>query len=264
MDSTPTGTLNQVMVKGDKTYYFPYRLITSRLSYVNPFGDNKYISFFMTEDNGKGYQIRVKLPYKYLGWHINDEEGNKIASLVNDLSTDIRGKVVLVKQSVQQASSQYMTNKPVLDSASKDNSTLQKQAADLKTSQDELLKKIKELKDKVQQENKAMASLKSQANDQNVLLSKLEADLSVLSKTKDELTLKHETYKGKSSLSETEVKDLKGKVDVSLSNWKQELDKLNKLAPERKIELDSSNTALLALKKDDINSNFKKIRPYSS
>jgi hypothetical protein len=124
-------TLQKVMIKEYDQWYIPFRWISSNVKYVNPNG-YKYIEFTVTNDNKENYNFRVNLPYKTFGWIISDEEGTKIANLLNSLRDQHQAIVNTAKSKATTASSLYMTNKPLLAAAHSESGSIAKAIADAK------------------------------------------------------------------------------------------------------------------------------------
>ena len=130
----PTGDLLKVMVKIGTTnnWYIPFRWLNSDFGFTNPSG-YKYLDGWISNDEKALFHLRVLLPYAYIGWVINDDEGKKIAGLLNTRRSQHKAIVEAKKTGANTAASTYLANKPLFDSASGDASKLKaekdKQAA---------------------------------------------------------------------------------------------------------------------------------------
>ena len=130
----PTGDLLKVMVRIGTTnnWYIPFRWLNSDFGFTNPTG-YKYLDGWISNDEKALFHLRVLLPYAYIGWVINDDEGKKIAGLLNTRRSQHKAIVEAKKTGANTAASTYLANKPLFDSASGDASKLKaekdKQAA---------------------------------------------------------------------------------------------------------------------------------------
>ena len=108
--------------------------MTSSCQYVNPTG-YKYIHFSVANDAGKIFQFRVNLPWAYVGWFINDEEGKRICSYINTRATKTKSDIVAAKTEIVQECATYCANKPIYDASTTKGANLavekQKQEANI-------------------------------------------------------------------------------------------------------------------------------------
>ncbi len=87
----PSVNLKKVMFRYEKTniWYIPFSYMSSQFKYVNPIGF-KYIQGKVTNDKKETYIVRVHLPWKAVGWFINDDEGKKITQMLNKRKTEMQ------------------------------------------------------------------------------------------------------------------------------------------------------------------------------
>lgn len=72
---------------GNNNYAIPFRFFNPGTgSYTNPFLGRKWISFQLTNDFNESLELRVVLPYKIIGWIINDDEATKVKNWVANLA----------------------------------------------------------------------------------------------------------------------------------------------------------------------------------
>ena len=252
---TRVGTTNQ--------YYLPFRLISSAAKYTNPVG-YKFIEFWVTSDEKKLYRFRVNLPWAYVGWFINDEEGNKICTLINDARTKKQSTVNSAKVVATSASSEFITNKTLLNAASATGASLEKTKTELTAKVATLNAQITSTKAQKDAEEIVYNGLNSQSIAQTAKVNELSATLFSIN---DQIKAINETLKtlGSSTTSNAgATAALKTKVDTALASLKSDLTVLSGLAPTKAADIASIETTCLALDQTTVNTKINGIAPVSS
>ena len=117
----PNATGKMVFIKCLNTpdqFYIPFKNINSKAIYTNPFGSNKFIEFKVTTDGGHSFSLKVYLPYKFIGYYVSDEQGNKICALLNTRSADTQAKITNAKNTASKHASEFCANDKLLKSIS--------------------------------------------------------------------------------------------------------------------------------------------------
>jgi len=263
MDGAPGTNLAKIMTKVGNTnnYYFPYRFFDQKCTYTNPWGGNKYIECWVTNDSSEVYHFKVLLPYATFTYYIDDTQGNKCASLINQRATNHRNIVSQSKANAIQSSSTYVANKPLYTTASTKGSSLQTQIADLNGKQTTLKAQIDaataERDDAQSKYNTASAQalIKLQtSNEIAAKISSLESEKNTIDQTLKDLGTQ-------STVSASTAQTIKTSVDAALNGWNSDLDALKAAAPERMTEWTNANTELLRLNTAGVNDNFNKVNP---
>jgi hypothetical protein len=96
----PGTNLKKVMIQFEQTsfWFIPFSYFIGDFKFVNPLG-YKYIEGKIKTPSNEQYLIRIDLPWKAVGWYISDEEGTKVAEILNAkqkefLITSNRWKIV--------------------------------------------------------------------------------------------------------------------------------------------------------------------------
>jgi len=85
MKKKPPGPiLQKVFVQLEKTniWYIPYSWMVANWSYTNPVGF-KYLQTTILNGKKEEFLLRIDLPYKGVGWFIDDNQANKIIGMLN-------------------------------------------------------------------------------------------------------------------------------------------------------------------------------------
>jgi len=156
MTGQPGENLRKIMVRDGSTnnWCLPFRLISDNFTYTNPRGDFKYIEgrFTSDEDRNTTYRCQIKLPYKYFGWYINDQDSLKICDNLNAFRVKKQNTIAQIKSETSKAVSKYLTNKGLYDAATKSGTALEdakkKAQSDLLLVEADIATTTQELKDK--------------------------------------------------------------------------------------------------------------------
>lgn len=158
-----TGGFDRVMVKGsDGKFFFPFRIMKGDATYVNPVGDYKTITMVLINDDNVAYTLKVFLPYATIGRYINDEEGNKITSLLNSNSNKAASTVRGRKTIIQNAASQFETFSQIIAGAQQ---SIDQQKATLQSNITAAEVKVKEDNSTLTADNTNLANLQQKVAD---------------------------------------------------------------------------------------------------
>lgn len=75
-----------------KTFVLPWRYIVSS-TFTDHFAGNKVLAIELRNDKNDTYDLKIKLPFKYIGNYISVEEGNKIRARINEKAMEIRDDI---------------------------------------------------------------------------------------------------------------------------------------------------------------------------
>jgi len=95
-----------------KTFVLPWRYIV-RSSFEDPFASNKILALEIRNDKNDTYDIKIKMPFKYISSYISNEEGNKIRGRINSKSMEVRDDIKHQKDEIVEnyaRSKQLFTN----------------------------------------------------------------------------------------------------------------------------------------------------------
>ena len=86
-------------VSGNK-YFIPWRFVKGNFQYTNPMLSYKYIKGNLQNDQGISFDLKIVLPYKYIGHYISDSEGNQIRSRMNEEGRKVRTAIAVAKNNI--------------------------------------------------------------------------------------------------------------------------------------------------------------------
>jgi flagellar biosynthesis chaperone FliJ len=260
MTGTIGETLQKVMIKEYDQWYIPFRWISSNVKYVNPNG-YKYIEFTVTNDNKENYNFRVNLPYKTFGWIISDEEGTKIANLLNTLRDQHQAIVNTAKSKATTASSLYMTNKPLLAASQSESGSLAKAIADAKA-RIEVVENLLLTSDstRVTADTKLYKLNNQRLTLESVLSDKIQKGTSMNSEH-SAIEENLQSLSGNANEQADARARLEGTVATARSDLEMQLDILRKAAPERKTEINNANKSIIDLDGKAFSSNLNMVYP---
>jgi hypothetical protein len=244
MTTGPGDNLKQIMIQDGSTtnWCLQFRYMSSTFSYTNPSG-YKFIEGWYTNDFGQAYRFRVNLPWAYSGWYINDDEGKKICTFLNNQATTANNNIISAKSNIKSECSKYMINKPLYDESNGKATDLTKQKADLETKLTGLNAELAKAQTGFDTAKKEADSLSSQAT---VLETKLKASREAADGLSSQYSQIHnmlQTTLSSSSSSSTDATKLKTEVDENLNKFNTELDILKAEAPQRPIEINGAKAA---------------------
>lgn len=127
MKNGPMAQLQKMMVHeggASKNWYFPFRWLDNKCTYTNPIGF-KYLECWITNDAKENFRFKVNLPWKLLGWYIDDDEGNKIKERLNQLSELAHKEILQEKKLLVTDAQAIIANKQFLTAASSSGSQLE-------------------------------------------------------------------------------------------------------------------------------------------
>jgi len=187
--------LKRFVFKNGNNFYIPYRFISGKFVYVNPFGSNKYVSGWLKNDSGETAQLTIDFPYKTFGWFINDEEGNKIASLLTSLGAEHQNIVRANKVGANSAASEYKAAKPLENAATGDEAKLKAEIANQEKRLDELNTSYTSNKTNLENAQKEVVSLRNQLADKEKNVETLNFNINTMAKEMTTIKTNLETLK---------------------------------------------------------------------
>ncbi len=243
----PSEGLRSIMYQGAdaNTFYLPYRLVSGKFSWTNPFWDNKSIEGSVTSDAKNNYVFRLNLPYKTLGWFISNDQMAKLCDSINSQRVTHQAAVSKGKSDSTGAAGLYKSKKLTLkDATTKSNdvnaikASIEQKRTGLAASITTQSATVKTFKDKV---SDLEAQLATKRDSYGTELNKLNSmgsqdqefatmlnDLSTNSKNADALRKSLEDDAGKQA-----------------QNLKDAVASLSKEVTEKKPTLDTATNALL-------------------
>lgn len=259
----PKEELAKIMIKGKtaKTWYIPFRWITSVLEYSNPYGDYKSLTGWVVNDDKESYKVKVLLPYKTVGWYITDDEANKVSGNINVNRIKQQGNVKNGKSAVNSAAVSYTTNAPLLKSATDGAEKLKAEQTKLKADL-EKLKKDSETKEATFEKNAGAIT------ESEIKLNELKTAQNNLGREISNIGSQIESIQQALSLAEanTTPAQLKTKyeevVKKNTDDLKTAIKTLKDLAPPRATDLDTAEKAVVD--KSDLatlGTNLSKVAP---
>jgi hypothetical protein len=214
--ANPSEKLRSILVpSGQNTFYLPFRSVSSKFSFKNPFYDYKVIEGSVTNDVKKTFLFRLKLPYKTMGWYISDQEMQTLCQLINDKRDGEQTIVKNTKSNLLKESGLYINNKSTLNEVSKNGTdkaaakaALTAKSQSLKSTIDTENNNLNALNIEIAKINAELNQKKIQYDDlnnkinslgmqhQEILnqIAQLDGDQATIEKMKNELTEKSNTY----------------------------------------------------------------------
>jgi len=245
---------------GGNKWRVPFRLM-SNLNYYNPWAGSKYIYGTIFDENGNSYSFRIYLPYKSLGWYINDEQGTKLANLMTQYAAERKAKVQNAKQTITKNYQNYVDTKAAQENLSKSADAYnkwveerQKNLTNLKSERENLQTQATQAENKL---NLANTELIDAQNKLNELMAR--SSNAANQKQSIETSISDLANQG-SDIAKTKA-DLTAVVESNKKTLNDEYTKLLNYAPERTVEINASKNALFNNDKVNCKSNLDKVIP---
>jgi chromosome segregation ATPase len=228
---------------------------------VNPFGSNKKVYGWLKNDSGETGLLTIDFPYKTFGWYINDEEGNKIASLLTSLGAEHQNIVRANKIGANSAASEYKSAKPLENAANGDEAKLKAEIANQEKKLEELNTSYTTSKSNLETAQKEVVSLRNQLSDKEKNVDALNFSINTTAKDMNTIKENIETLKkGNASVAETKAKYSKISNDA-LNKLNTHMSALRVEAPPRQPEINAGETAVKNLNTQSFVDNLNKIHP---
>jgi hypothetical protein len=257
----PSDPLTKIMVKIGTTnnYYIPFRWLSSDFSYTNPSG-YKYLEGWVTNDSKEVFHLRVLLPYKTISWYINDDEGKKIAGLLNTKRNEHKNIVDAKKSGANTAANAYISNKPLFD-ASSGSATALKAEQDKQKAQVVTLTTDQATKQATYDTNQAkitdlesqLQTLKAAQNDLNASITSISNQIATIN-----ANIAASDGGAAASVLVTRYQTALSQAQTDLTKY---LGELKAEATIRATDIDAAQTAALALNKVTFTSSLNKVFP---
>jgi len=258
----PSDPLTKIMVRIGSTnnYYIPFRWLSSDFSYTNPIG-YKYLDGWVTNDNKEVFHLRLLLPYASILWYINDDEGKKLATLLNNKRTEHKGIVDSQKSAATTAANSYLSNKPLYDGASGDATKLKAEKEKQLALVTSLTNEQKTKQSTYDTNQSTITNLESQLQSLRTAQNDLGSSITSISNQIDTINQNLKTMDGgasASALASTYLNNLnKAKTDLGTA-----VTALKNEAPIRGTEIDAAqNSILTSLDKNAFTTNINKVYP---
>ena len=258
LKAAPKTTLAEVMVCEGLNCCIPFRYLASKCTYVNPTG-YKYLEMTLTNDQGTNFNLKVNLPWKAIGWYINDEEGNKIANLINSKRTENVNSVKASKDGAVSACTQYNANKSLEEATSKKGADLVAEKKKLEEKNAGLKNNIETTQASLLTEQKTLDGLNKQLKELLGQLSDKDATLTSSNDQIKSISEKLKELEGQNTSNADTKAKLKKEVDDSLANFGKKEVILKKEASQRVKEIDAAKVAVLSKDENMVVSNLKTI-----
>jgi len=240
--SGPGNTLKKILtqVGTSNKWYIPFRWISSTPKYTNPVG-YKYIEFWVTPDEKTtSYRFRINLPWAYVGWYINDTEGNKICSLLNSERTKHQNILNEAKSSAIMNANTYITSKPLYEAAMSSGSNLEKAKKDLLSKKTTLEGIVKTLTEERNQLKAKIDELTRQVQAQQAKVNTYQTQLATFNGQVHENNETLKTIGSSTTSTESLINTIKSKIEAAVTSVKTHLESLKKLCSNRLPQISSS------------------------
>jgi hypothetical protein len=261
MAEEPKGRLAKIMFKAGegKNWYLPYRYISRPFAYWNRTFNSKYLIGWATNDSNETIKLAVYLPYKTLGWFINDDEGNKIVTLINSHATKNRSRVHETIGRMSSLGRQYIDTKHLSEASSSEQ--MKKQLAEgkekleaLKKLIDSAVNKSKELQTTLNDKRAKLVEKEEELSKKRNESTRIENELINLEKSITALSSSKEEFKKKATI-------FKAEMDLKLNQYKAEEAILQVEAVQRKTQIAQAREELIAAKLTENGATLNKIFP---
>lgn len=245
---------------GNNQWRIAYRKTLNNFKYVNPTG-NKYITGTVQDEQGNQYSFKLILPYKWIGWYIDDNQGGQIINAINKHSTQRTSAVISAKYQLRKNYQNYVDAKENINALSKSKAEYEKHVKDNET-------KLRSLKGEITGLRTSATEAQKNVDNKKIELLAAESKLDELLKIEGQLATQKTSIdqsvealaKGEPDLEKTKAELIKT-VNAQKIIIDAEYAKLLKFAPQRTTEINASKADLYALKKVDFQNNLNKIYP---
>jgi len=260
----PSEKLKQVLISGSdpNKFILPYRLISGKFTWSNPNFDNKYIQGSVTNDLKITYQFKLLLPYKTIGWYINDKQLNSLCESINKKKDTHTSSVQKEKANAESASGSYISNKLLLEEAEKNAGNNAALKANAEAQKVLLSTKIDLLNTNLIKTRQDIANLESQLAE---LKSRYDSDNSELNSLSNQMTDLDSTILSASSNTITfdnTKKEILGKVNNSIDSLTTAVSNLSLEVPTNNISLTNGKNEVITNKKSEpLKTTMKSIQP---
>lgn len=253
--------LKRFVTQNGGKWIIPFRFISGKFVYTNPWGDNKTISGWLKNDDGETAQITIDLPYKLFGYYINDEEGEKIAGLLTRLGTEHQTIVRTNKSGANSAASEYKAAKPLENAANGDASKLAAEIANQEKKLTDLQNSYQAKKTNLENAQKEVVTLRNQLAEKEKAIEAENFNLNNVSREMNSISTNIANLKkGNNDVQETKAKYGKIASDA-LTKLNGFMNNLRVEAPTRSNEITNAENAVKNLNTSDFVNNLNKIHP---
>jgi len=205
---------------------------------------------------------KIELPYKAIGFFINDEEGRKIASAINSSAITAKNIVRDLKSNINGEVSGYIEKKRQLDAAQKGKEELEKVQKAQEQEANAFKTKIESRKAEVELQKKQVNEQKLKVAEEEAKLQKLLDSLNVDTAKLNNLVETAEKQKANSQTSFADkIKSFQSDLAASEKTLKLQFTNLRGSAPVRKPEIDSGEAALQKADAKAVAESLNKIYP---
>ena len=258
----PKVNLLDILTRVQKTtkYCIPFRWISTDCKYINPIG-YKYLEFFVTNDQKTVYKFHLDLPWKRFGYFINDNEGNKICSLINSQRTLHKNIVNNAKTTMISQVSVYTTNQKLVDAATATGASLEKVKTDLHAEVVKLQEENTKLKNEREKEQKILDKVESEYQTKTLQLNQISTNMAALSSQIKESEGALHLIGTNTVATANSTEELRKKIDTALSTLDTGLGKLSVLAPTMQNHINEVKVGCIMLNQTAANAALNAIIP---
>lgn len=245
---------------GNNKWGLSYRKSCAHFKFVNPSG-NKFIAGYIYNEAGKIVSFKLLLPWKFIGWYINDTQGTAIATGMNKASIDRTSAVINQKDILSKNYANYVVTADNLDQVTNQKDGFEAYVKARETKLKAFKTQIGALRTTAEAKQKTVNENQHSLQAADTLINELIREASQLGSQKnaiDEAVKKIED--AKSDIAKTKA-TLTADVDAAKTEITKAFAALLGNAPTRKTEIDASKAALFAANKADFISNINKIYP---
>lgn len=246
------------LISGNK-YYVPYRYFSGDISYGNPSMNNKYLEGSLTSDDKVNYRMKIDLPYKRIGYFLDDEEGRKMASSINSRTLNQKSTVKDLKSNITGQTSEFVEKKKQLDAAQKGEEELKKVLEAQEKEANELKDKMNAKKTEIENQKKAINEEKLKVAQAEAKLQKLQDSLTADTAKFNQITDTIQREKTSKATVEQKVKSFQNELNAVNTKLGQNFGNLRTTAPIRKPEIDNGEAAAKKSETKVVADNLNKI-----
>lgn len=232
---------------GSKRVSIPWRFFKSKPYYSNPAMDNKTIGATIEDDKGVVYNLKFTLPYKTIGWYINNTQAETICNICHKMSQRQNKLISSYKAKINQYYTDLETN------------------TNLKNTIPELEAQIKEKADKAIANEQKLKTMNNRIDSYNHNLNPLVIKRKILTDRIVALNEQIEIYKRKIEELNNKDPNMEKRATEDLEKnkklLKEKLKDLLTIAPDKKQAIEGAEDALLLINGTELEIELRKIGP---
>lgn len=256
--------LKKILIADTKpnTFYLPYRHITSRFSYTNPFFNFKTLQGLILNDKKENISFKINLPYSTLSWFINDEQGNKLCELIQKNRNKIVSLVSSEKLKTVTSGSKLINGKSLANLANAEGDSIAQQKKLLDDNIVKMNGEMEKSKKTISELSIEISKLEGELNMKKDIFNKENTHMSVMSAEISEMKKKYAMLEDKSTEASAKKAEIDKSNDIFSTEFTSGISKLNEVTPDKKEDIKvASDSVLVKLSKPDLETSIAKIYP---